>query len=155
MYERFQDTIKTASEANGVPVEIICGVISQESSWRDNASRYEPAFQKKYIDPKFPKLSDIDRRKLATSYGPMQVMLIVAREMGFKGSIDELADFKGGIEWGCKKLGKLFRKYKSGPDAIAAYNQGNNAKNYLGKYLRAQGYVDSVMAYAKEWEAIV
>jgi soluble lytic murein transglycosylase-like protein len=162
-YEAFKDTIKTASEANGIPVAIICAVIAQESSWREFCpARYEAGFQKKYINPQFPRLSETARRELASSYGPMQIMYVGAREIGFKGTVAELSDFKTGVEWGCRKLGKLFRKYKSGPAAIAAYNQGNSRwydtdrdgiKDANEKYFN-QGYVDSVMKAAREWEAV-
>jgi hypothetical protein len=99
-YEAFRDTIKTASDANGIPVAIICAVIAQESSWREFCpARYEAGFQKKYINPQFPKLPEKERRELASSYGPMQIMYVVAREIGFKGTV--LPCEKGGKKKDC------------------------------------------------------
>ncbi len=59
-----------------------------------------------------------------TSLGLMQIMGAVARERGFKGPrLTDLLDPASGLEWGCKHLAALCRRFDF-EDAITAYNGG-------------------------------
>jgi len=61
------------------------------------------------------------------SWGPMQIMGAVARELGFEGHFPELCGLPG-VEYGCKKLSKLVDRYydKYGMEGVvAAYNAGS------------------------------
>ncbi len=150
-YTELKSLIFENSSRHNIPVEIICGIISQESGWRTDATRYEPAFQRKYIDTKYQNFREKWRRDMATSWGLMQVMGIVAREMGFRGEVSDLLVPNCGIFWGCKKLASLVLRYPSSfKDAISAYNAGSAMRDKNGNY-RNQSYVDRVLGYAQEW----
>ncbi len=154
-YEQLKDIIAINSSMFSIPIEIICGIISQESSWKTNATRYEKEFQKKYIDTKYSNFSEKWRRDMATSWGLMQVMGIVALELGFKGEPILLLNPKFGIEWGCRKLASLMRKYKSSlKDVIASYNAGSPRRDKNGNYVN-QYYVNKVLEYAKEFSDVI
>ncbi len=163
-YRQWKNLIEIYSTKFGIPVEIICGVISQESGWNTGSMRYEPAFQKRYVDRDFPKQDEAWRHDMATSFGLMQIMGLVAKELGFMGKPRDLFDPIVGIEWGCRKLASLNKRYPQTPkDAIAAYNQGNNRwfdkdgdkvhdpdEPYNNQY-----YVDKVLDYATAWSEVI
>ncbi len=151
VYKLIKSVIETNAYCYDIPIEIVCGIISQESSWRADATRYEPAFQKRYIDPKYPKFSEKWRRDMSTSWGLMQIMGITARELGFRGDPCELLNNPLGIKYGCKKLASLMRKYPdSNKDVIAAYNAGTARRDKNGQYIN-KNYVNKVLEYAQEW----
>lgn len=82
-----------------------------------------------------------------TSWGVMQVMGAVARELGAKEPyLAALTDPERGIEIGCKFLVSLHRRF--GEDhgwagVVAAYNAGRPAYDDAGAFIN-QGYVDKV-----------
>ena len=154
-YTELKSLIFENSSRHNIPVEIICGIISQESGWRTDATRYEPAFQRKYIDTKYQNFREKWRRDMATSWGLMQVMGITARELGFRGDPCELLNPPVGVRWGCKKLAELMRRYPDAPkDVISAYNAGSPRRDKDGKYVN-QYYVNKVLGYAQEWGEII
>lgn len=76
------------------------------------------------------------------SWGPMQVMGSVARELGYLGHLTELIIPQFGVSYGCKKLKQLSKKYLSLDDLIASYNAGSPVI-IEGKY-KNQRYVTEV-----------
>jgi soluble lytic murein transglycosylase-like protein len=80
-----------------------------------------------------------------TSWGLMQVMGTVARELGHSAMLTQLADPEIGVNLGTLKLRRLLDYYGLREDAISAYNQGGTKKSVTGAYLN-QGYVDSVLS---------
>jgi len=98
--------------------------VMTESSGKPNATRYEPAFYNRYITP-LRLASDAEAQGRATSWGLLQIMGQVAREMGYQGSWKDLLDPMVNLEYGCKKLSKCYHKYHPDLDAgIASYNCG-------------------------------
>ena len=79
------------------------------------------------------------------SWGLMQVMGTVARELGHSTMLTELCKPEVVVDLGCKKMRKLLDYYGNREDAISAYNQGGTKKSVTGAYLN-QGYVDSVLS---------
>lgn len=120
-------------------VEAFCMV---ESSGIPDVDRYEPLFRHRYIDKL--KLDEEESRDRATSFGLMQIMGQVARELGFKGQFSELYTPEIGLEYSLKHLARFIKKYAAaGLDyAIAAYNAGTPQKH--GGIFVNQGYVDKV-----------
>lgn len=128
-----------------------------ESSANAYAVRYEPAY--KYL------LNPADYAKslglsLATetvlqmmSWGPMQIMGGVARELGFNGPLTQLTDPELALNLSCKHYLKFFAKYGSMQDAVSAYNQGSPRKDSNGKYIN-QDYVNKVMTKYKQLGAL-
>lgn len=107
---------------------IVMAVCEQESGWYQFATRYEPAFFARYIAQM--QLSETEKHARAFSYGLMQVMGQVARELGFTGpSLAELTDPYTGIRYGCMKLRECFdRRNGQLEEALLLYNGGGNLK---------------------------
>ena len=115
---------------------LVCAVCHHESAgWNTWASRHEPAFYIKYIEPMVdlktfgPTCSRAtERMHRATSYGLMQIMGQVARERGFSGEyLTELCDPAVGIEYGCKELARRMKNANGDvTKALLGYNGGAN-----------------------------
>ena len=94
------------------------------------------------------------------SWGPMQIMGATARWLGFKGTfLSELIEPEVGIEYGCKYLANLKRRFSGNSKnncnqvddiaifcdkKISAYNAGSPRKKADGTYVN-QKYVDKVL----------
>ena len=135
----------------GLDPDFVEAEIQQESypMWDQNSKRYEAAFYQHYIVPM--KITDpVEATGRATSFGLLQVMGEVAREMGYQGAFEGLFDPMTCLEWGCKKLAKCVKRYPGDLDsAIASYNAGTAVKNADGTF-RNQNYVDGVNGYLKK-----
>lgn len=120
-----------------------------ESNGETTAVRFEPKWKYLYNVEHFAKQCSItietEQVLQSMSFGLMQVMGSVARELGFTGNLIQLSDPYIGSRYGCAKLGKLFSILKSTDDVIAAYNAGSPLRQKDGTYVN-QGYVDRVRA---------
>jgi soluble lytic murein transglycosylase-like protein len=116
---------KQIAAAYNLDPALVCALIEEESGWRMDATRFEPAFKKRYVDPL--GLSEPEATYRATSWGGCQVMGEVAREFGFVFDIPTLCDPATGIEWGCKilqhKIGQANGNVEAG---LLRYNGGGN-----------------------------
>lgn len=128
---------QTAQQLN-LPPALVCALIEQESSWNPWAIRYEPAFFDRYIAPQH--LNPTEAHARAFSYGLMQVMGQVARELGFTGAyLAALCDPQTAIEYGCRKLKNCLSKANGVvEDALLRYNGGGN-KDYPREVLARVG----------------
>lgn len=150
--------IRTAIEATaakfGLDPDIVEAIVLTESSGMPAAKRYEPNFFAKYVrDGDYPQEL---KTELATSWGLMQVMGLVAYEYGLKHDIkDTLCTVDGGLWYGCMHFARFLKKYEAkggtGWDAVAAYNAGS-ARMKDGQYVN-QGYVDKVRKIFNELKA--
>lgn len=135
---------RAAAPEFGLDPSLVCAVIEQESAWVPTATRYEPAFFVRYIEPLIHsgELSDMQEAKdRATSWGLMQVLLQTAREMGFTGPSIALTDPETGIVWGCRKLQKCFERGKFDTHtALLRYNGGSNLSYPLEVAARVNFY---------------
>ena len=135
-----------ASQA-GVDQELAVAICGQESNYTASAVRYESSWAYFVDVDKYAKLlvityqTEIQLQKM--SWGPMQVMGSVARELGYSGHLTELIIPQNGIFYGCEKLKQLCKKHKDQSDVIAAYNAGGAIK-VNGRY-RNQTYVEQVL----------
>ena len=78
------------------------------------------------------------------SYGPMQILLSTAQEMGFTGTPEELMKAEANLHFGCKYLTRQLHRYGGDMEkAAAAYNAGGAYKR-KGQYVN-QSYVNKVM----------
>lgn len=116
------------AEKFGVDGDLICALVEQESNWNPYAMRYEPAFYSRYVQPQ-GGLGTTEMTSRATSWGLMQVMGQVARELGFSGPfLSALCDPEIGLEWGCRKFSIVMGKTGNHVDAaLQCYNGGSNA----------------------------
>lgn len=136
-----------------LPLWLVLAVIETESSGSPWAMRFEPAFLARYIPPRVTTYGaslDTERMARATSYGLMQVMGQVARELNFtQPFLTALCHPEIGIKYGCKHLAALCTRYfdAHGWDGVAAaYNAGSPRKGAGGQYVN-QTYVNKIMAH--------
>ena len=108
----------------GIDTALLCAVIEQESGWQWWATRYEPLFYARYIhDIDLPMVEARDR---ATSWGYMQIMGEVARELGYTGALPDLRIPENGLEFGCKKLSRCLAQCSGDVRcALLKYNGGS------------------------------
>ena len=128
--------------------DLIEAIVMTESSGDPSATRYEPAFYKKYIVPL--DLPEEFGKKRATSYGLMQIMYQSAIEDGYKDEAEKLLIPDVGLNWGTKHLKKKIARYGKQDinRAIAAYNAGSpRVKD--GRFVN-QEYVDLVNRFLKQ-----
>lgn len=135
-----------AAKFAGIDPMLAIAIAEVESAGDPLAVRFEPGWKYHYNVDNFAKLcrisQDTEQMLQACSFGLMQVMGTVARELGFEGSLIKLTDPRIGAKYGCLKLSKLFKVLNSVDDVIAAYNAGSPIKKD-GKYINQQ-YVDKV-----------
>lgn len=94
---------KQTATKYGLDPALVCAVVEQESNWNPWASRFEPRFLARYIEPLGLKdTTEVQAR--AFSYGLMQLMGQVARELGWKGPILQLTDPAVNLVLGCQHL---------------------------------------------------
>jgi soluble lytic murein transglycosylase-like protein len=140
--------IEKAASYHDLDPNLVLAHVMTESSGNPQATRFEPAFYERYVLPL--NLESKEARGRATSFGLLQIMGQVARELGFKGPFSDLLKPEIGLEWGCKKLNRCYSRF--GKDdinaGIAAYNCGA-PKIKDGKFVN-QVYVDRVNGFLKQ-----
>ena len=133
--------------------KLVGAIILQESNNRTYAMRHEAHWRYAYDIKTFAENAhssqDTERIGQMTSWGLMQVMGTVARELGFSGYFSMLCVPSIGVEYGCKKLRTLYNKYEELGDIVASYNAGSVRKTKGGFY-HNQRYVDSVFKHYKK-----
>lgn len=138
---------KKAIEAR-VNADLVRAIIEVESGGQFLAVRFEPDWRyllRPELYAQRLRITTATETKLQQfSWGLMQLMGSVARELGFTGYLTQLCEPETNLHYGCKKLAALLAKYPDPTDAIAAYNAGS-PRMVNGKYDN-QGYVDKVLA---------
>lgn len=120
----FEQLARDIAVAHGLQPELVCAVCEQESGWNNWAIRFEPAFKAKYVDPL--GLSPTEGTARSFSWGLMQLMGEVARELGYKDNLAKLCDPATGLEWGCRLLVKKLEG-SSVHDGLQRWNGGGSA----------------------------
>jgi soluble lytic murein transglycosylase-like protein len=117
---------QTAARKYGLQAALVCAVIEQESSWDATALRMEPLFYLRYVQPlRLPPTESVMR---STSFGLMQILGQVARELGYRDSFDALCDVETNLELGCHHLGnKLDAAGGDVTKGLLLWNGGGNA----------------------------
>lgn len=151
-----QVIIDCAQDYNLDP-NLIRAVILTESAGQSWATRYEPGFKYTLNVESYSAILGItqitETTHQKTSWGLMQVMGCVARELGFKDHLPMLCLPYWGITIGCKKLGELSRRYQREEDVVASYNAGSVIKTKSGVYVNER-YVDTVYKYLREFRKL-
>ena len=137
--------IKAAASRRSLPWELVYAICQVESSLNPSAVRHEPRYR--WLVGDNETMSPIERQDQMTSWGLMQVMGAVARELGHTGPLSDLLDPPTGLFYGCLHLRRFRAKYDIWPDVIAAYNAGSPRRvaGPIGPYVN-QSYVDKVLA---------
>lgn len=127
----------------GLDPYLVEALIWQESRSQADAFRYEPKFWVRYL-AKLPEYKGTNQRRVASSYGLMQIMYVTAKEIGYGDEPEGLFVPRINLHWGCEKLRELFQwaeKYGTVlPDerrvaVLAAWNGGKGG-NTPGTPLR-------------------
>ena len=165
-YNSLVPTILIAADAYKVPPKIVALVVLTESAGK-SGERYEPGFQKRYVDPLFDKwkkkekgyglhmvlekmfknqleqglVKDKDefKKRLATQYGPSQMIYLTAIDrFGFRGTGEELAQPETNIAYATRMIAKQGNKTEFLPEKVlTAYNcgsvNGTPTKGHIGR----------------------
>jgi hypothetical protein len=140
--------INNLSEFNGIDGNLACAIAETESYFDELAVRFEANW--KYLKnvegfASSSKISqDSERILQMCSWGMMQVMGSVARELGHRVNLLELTKPEVGVRFGVLKLKELTKKYSKIEDVVASYNAGSPRKLDTTKYVN-QTYVNKVM----------
>lgn len=166
-----QEAIERIATEHAVQPEIIKAIIKTESGDNEFAVRFEPLYR--YVvdchtNKPFRVLTQSEIASCSapvgftshagsastewvgqrTSWGPMQIMGAVARELGYKGFFPGLCG-ELGVEYGVAHFVRLFKRFYNDhgmPGVIAAYNAGS-PRYQKGKGFANQEYVDKVIGY--------
>lgn len=123
---RYSPCIKNSAARHGVPIELICGVILQESGGNAKA------------------------RSHAGAKGLMQLMDGTAKRFGVKNAYDPAQNIEGGTKY----LRSLLDRYNGNVElSLAAYNAGElNVEKHGMKvppFAETRNYVPNVLGYAQ------
>lgn len=148
----FENLIADTADQYKLPIKLVKAIVQVESDGNAWAIRYEIDFYTRYVAGKhykvFPGCSFTTEGQMrACSFGLMQIMGQVARELGFdRPFLTELCNPAIGLEWGCKKLVQQIERYNGNLESVvAAYNAGSARHDASGR-LHNQVYVDKVRA---------
>ena len=131
IWKNYGTLVTASAEKYGVPIPAILATISTESAGKPKAYRYEPLFYTRYIKNqaewkaspyyKFP-------RRIAASYGLVQIMYTTAYTVGFRGKPEDLYDPASNIDAGAAYIASQYqvKNHHWDPPKIAcAYNAGS------------------------------
>ena len=125
--QQYHNIIEQASNEQELPVHLVYGVITQESSGRE----------------------DIVSR--AGAKGLMQLMDSTAADLGVKNSFNPEENIQGGVRY----LKQMLDRFGETELALAAYNAGpGNVEKYGGipPFKETQEYVDKVIGYSNSYK---
>jgi soluble lytic murein transglycosylase-like protein len=148
--EDIDQKIVSVAEKFRIDANLIRAIVAVESAFNTFAMRCEPRanVQKYLLEPRhFAESNNLsvltEETAQLSSWGLMQVMGFVARELGFEDHMTKLCIPEVGLYYGCLKLQSLLQKYGEEMSAIAAYNAGSPRKMTSGMFVN-QRYVDKV-----------
>ena len=151
------DLISAASVKHGLDAAVVAAIVWHESKGvalktRAEVRQSQDKYLVNYRD--FAERLGISEttEKVAQqhSWGLMQIMGYVARELGHMGYLTELLQPELNLRYGCMKLKKLYQKYGNDGDVISSYNQGGPYRTPGGMYFNQKEYVDVVSKYLRE-----
>lgn len=154
-------TITPIANAYGFDPRLVAAVVWTESRGKADAFRHEPKFWTRYMAGK-AEFAQCHPRRHSSSYGLMQPMWVVAKEMGFTGEPELLFVPQTNLHYGCKILQdrrQWAANFHVPPERqrlamLAAYNGGKGG-NAPTSQLRPenQQYAERVLAAYRELTA--
>jgi soluble lytic murein transglycosylase-like protein len=128
-----QQLVVATAKTHGLDPDLVCAVVEQESAWNTWAIRHEPAFYARYVAPL--GLTDTESVARSFSWGLMQLMGQVARELGYAGHLAALCEPSTGVEWGCRLLANKLREVNGDVHmGLERWNGGGNP-NYAAEVI--------------------
>uniref|UniRef100_A0A6M3JRC3 Putative transglycosylase n=1 Tax=viral metagenome TaxID=1070528 RepID=A0A6M3JRC3_9ZZZZ len=120
--------IQSAAMEAGIDPSILAAVVAIESKGNPRATRYEPAYQRRYVEPNSALMAlPWGARRIATSYGLGQMMYPTALEVGLPSTTapEALFDPALNLRLSARYLAKCLRRSSGNvEDAISRYNSG-------------------------------
>lgn len=139
----FDAIIKKIADEYNLDWLLVKAVCIKESSLDTWKIRFEPSWKFRFKPEVFSQKNNVSLETeincQKTSWGLMQVMGTVARELGFYEDLPKLLQPQNGIFYGCKKLSALIKRHNDLPTALAAYNAGS------GNIMAGKGYANLVI----------
>lgn len=124
MRSPYREVVESEAAARSLDPLLVEAVIWQESSGQADAFRFEPGYWERYCKGK-PEWEGWEPRRVASSYGLMQVMYPTALAYGYEGPPEGLFVIPVNIGVGCAVLAGLLKQFSGNvEDALAAYNGG-------------------------------
>lgn len=151
------DHIRRQAYYHGLDWELVGAICFTESGGDHLAVRFEPGWKyhfhaRQYADG-LGITGETEEVLQSTSWGLMQVMGTVARELGFREMLTALTDPDLSLKYGCMKLAQLKNRYSTLREVIASYNAGSPVyKKDGGGMLINERYVDKVSHLLRELE---
>lgn len=147
------DLIKTTAEKAGIDWVLLAAIVQKESSGNPWALRYEPAWHYFHRVEESAQLlmitPETERQSQKFSYGLCQLMLSVARELGFTLAAGKLFEPEVNLYYGARKLKNCLARWVKHDDAVAAYNAGGPRRMADGSYVNSS-YVNTVNALMRQ-----
>lgn len=113
-----------AAAPSSLTVDIVEAMVRTESSGNPKAYRFEPAYWERYCR-KHPIFKHGDPKRIAASYGLLQLMYPTAYSLGFRGEPEDLYDPATSLKYGVLLMRDNLRWSQGNLDAaLAAYNGG-------------------------------
>jgi len=137
------EAIRRHAEARSIAPSLLLALVEQESNFYPWATRCEPAFHKRYIEPLAANggvpTSELYQRSI--SWGLGQVMGQTARESGYTGPIGMLLDVDTNLLVTCNVFEARLRTVGGDPRlALIRYNGGGRP-----------AYADEVLHRMERW----
>jgi soluble lytic murein transglycosylase-like protein len=119
----FRPEIIAAARSHGLSADLVEAIVTQESSGRADAFRFEPSVWEWFKAN--PLAAGLNARRAASSYGLMQMLFATATDYGFRAEPEYLFLPKTNLDMGCKHFAVLLKWAKGNvPKALQAYNGG-------------------------------
>jgi soluble lytic murein transglycosylase-like protein len=141
----FRPEIEAIAHVHSLDADLVEAIVRTESSGLSSAYRYEHLFWLKYLQGK-PEYDGANPRRVSASYGLMQVMYPVAKELGLTDPPEALFLPATGIAFGCRHFARLLIWANHNVDkALSAYNGGKGTA--MSWPYKNQDYVDKVKTH--------
>lgn len=150
--------IADQAHLKGLDPLLVKAIVDVESGGNPFATRVEANWKYRFKADHFAKQNrttvDTENVMQSMSWGLMQIMGTVARELGFTMPMPMLCVPEIGLDYGMAKLKMLMNKYKYADHAVAAYNAGSLVYSKQGNLVN-HGYVAKVLAKYGELKSLI
>lgn len=138
----FRGEVENVARQFGLDPDLLQAQVMVESAGKTHAYRFEPGFWTRYMVDK-PEWDGANPERVSASYGLLQIMYPVARELGYHDIPEYLFSPVTGLYWGAMKLAKL-RDWAGGDIAAALASYNGGMKGNEKRPFRNQEYVSKV-----------
>lgn len=122
------DLIIKIANTVGLDSDLCLAIAGHETGFDSDKTRYEPKWSYWFDSHKYAThlgiTLDTEMIHQATSWGPMQIMGSVCRELGYTSHLPLLINPELSVLFSCRRLVQIQNKYSNLHDQISAYNAG-------------------------------